>query len=75
MSRVHRMIEMTPPSHGESRETLVSVGHRCEYCKGNGWFWGVDEDGEDTKRPCPICKGGRELDAVINVTWIPTCKE
>ena len=42
MSKVDRMIELKPLSHGDTRETLVSVGHRCEYCQGNGYFWGVD---------------------------------
>lgn len=36
MSRVRRMIELKPDMNGETCETLVSVGHRCEYCQGNG---------------------------------------
>lgn len=75
MSKVDRMIELKPLSHGDTRETLGSVGHRCEYCQGNGYFWGVDELGKNVKKPCPICKGKQELDAIINVTWKPTCKD
>ena len=40
MSRVRRMIELKPDMNGNTRETLVSVGHRCEFCQGNGWYWG-----------------------------------
>ena len=43
MSRVRRMIELKPDMNGETRETLVSVGHRCEFCQGNGWYWGADD--------------------------------
>lgn len=75
MSRVRRMIELKPDINGETRETLVSVGHRCEYCQGNGWYWGADEMGQGIKVTCPKCKGKGELDAVINITWKPTCKD
>ena len=34
------MVELQPLRHS-SNETLVSVGHLCEYCQGNGWFWGA----------------------------------
>lgn len=75
MSRVNRMLNVEPLVDGGCRETLVSVGHRCAYCCGNGWYWGTDDDGEDTRVTCPICNGKAELDAVISITWMPTCKE
>lgn len=34
MSKVDRMIELKPDRTGDTREVLVSVGHRCEYCQG-----------------------------------------
>lgn len=34
MSKVNRMIELKPDCTGDTREVLVSVGHRCEYCQG-----------------------------------------
>lgn len=61
MSKVDRMIELKPLSHGDTRETLVSVGHRCEYCQGNGYFWGVDELGKNVKKPCPYARGSKNL--------------
>ena len=57
MSKVNRMIELKPDRTGDTREVLVSVGHRCEYCQGNGYFWGVDKIGMHVKTPCPICQG------------------
>lgn len=75
MSKVDRMIELKPDRTGDTREVLVSVGHRCEYCQGNGYFWGVDKIGKHVKTPCPICQGKKELDAVIGIQWKPTCKK
>lgn len=75
MSQMRRMAELKPPTHGMKEETLVSVGHRCEYCQGNGWFWGMDEFGQGVKKRCPVCEGKGELDAVITIKWQPTCKE
>lgn len=74
MSKVDRMIELKPMRH-DSHETLVSVGHRCEYCQGNGWYWGTDDFGKGFKVTCPKCNGKGELDAIINITWKPTCKD
>lgn len=75
MSKVNRMIELKPDFTGDTREILVSVGHRCEYCQGNGYFWGTDKMGKSVKVPCRVCQGKQELDAVICITWKPTCKE
>ena len=75
MSRVNRMVELKPQMNGNTRETLVSVGHRCENCSGNGWFWGTDGEGKGMKVTCPVCKGKAELDAVVYIVWKPTCKE
>lgn len=75
MSRMKRMIDLRPDPSGGLRETLVSVGHRCERCKGSGFYWSVDAAGNSTKMPCKVCGGKRELDAVISITWKPTCKE
>ena len=71
MSRIRRMMELTPPAHEMSEETLVSVGHTCGYCHGNGWFW-ADDGRDSVKVPCPICKGKCEVDAVIAIKWRPS---
>lgn len=52
-----------------SEETLVSVGHRCGCCGGNGYFWREDGHGEHVKQPCPLCEGCGEVDAVIEIRW------
>lgn len=72
MSRVKRTIELRPDMKGSTREKLVSVGHRCEHCQGNGWYWGSDGMGDGVKVTCPVCKGRGELDAIIDITWKPT---
>ena len=43
MSRIKKQLEICPPVYmckGTNRENFVSTGHKCGYCKGNGWFWG-----------------------------------
>ena len=44
MSRIKKQLEICPPAYmckGPNRENFVSTGHKCGYCKGNGWFWGT----------------------------------
>lgn len=46
MSRIKKQLEICPPAYmckGPNRENFVSTGHKCGYCKGNGWFWGTDK--------------------------------
>lgn len=69
MSKVSRTMEITPPRGRVTTEHLVSKGHSCGYCQGNGYFWGVDNYGESVKEPCPVCNGSTEVDAVINIEW------
>ena len=61
MSKVNRMIELKPDRTGDTREVLVSVGHRCEYCRGNGYFWGVDKIGKHVKTPARYAGARRSL--------------
>lgn len=45
MSKIEKQLEICPPAYmckGPNRENFVSTGHKCGYCKGNGWFWGTD---------------------------------
>lgn len=55
------MIELKPDRTGDTREVLVSVGHRCEYCQGNGYFWGVDKIGKHVKTPARYARARRNL--------------
>lgn len=73
MSRIRRYVELTPPTFKSNKDTLISVGHRCGYCQGNGWFWKeIDGEREPVKDKCPICQGKGEVDAVITINWQPS---
>ena len=77
MSRILKQLELVTPSFmskGRNREMLVSPGHKCGYCQGNGWFWG-EEHHESVKVNCPVCGGSGQLDAIVTVDWKPTRKE
>ena len=50
MSKVDRMIELKPMRH-DSHETLVSVGHRCEYCQGNDGTGVPMTSGKESRLP------------------------
>lgn len=76
MSERKEIIEITAPAYItpqkakiQARELFCVPGFVCNYCKGNGWFWGEDDKGERIKNDCPVCKGSGELDAVITVEW------
>lgn len=69
MSKIDRMVKLTPPRINPTIERLVSEEHPCGYCNGNGFFWGLDAYGESEKTPCPICKGRKTVDAIITIEW------
>lgn len=48
---------------------MVSKGHDCEYCQGNGYFVGCNYKGQSEKEYCPICGGSGKLDAVVTIEW------
>jgi len=64
------------PCGGEVRETLVSPGHVCNYCHGQGEVTGEDPElpGEWVFKKCPVCGGCGELDAVVTIAWQPSGK-
>ena len=71
MSRVKKELALFPPTclqEGKRPEVLVSTGHACSYCHGNGWYWGFDGR-EAVRRDCPVCEGSGELDALITIQW------
>lgn len=66
------MIEINPgcmSPGGRRTERVLSRGHKCPYCQGNGYFWQEDDWDERYKKECPICKGSGKLDAVITIEW------
>ena len=76
MSITRRQIELKAPSMNKPDETLVSTGHRCEYCQGNGYFWSEqDNDPDPIKTPCPMCNGKGMLDAIVTIKWKPSNRE
>lgn len=74
MSKEVKLVGLVPPSYKQSKELVVSKGHTCGYCHGNGWFWGRDEFGDSVKNACPVCEGSGMLDAVVTIEWKPSNK-
>lgn len=74
MSKQVREVELVPPVRNQKKEMIVSKGHTCGYCYGNGWFWGRDGFGDSIKNDCPICEGSGMVDAVVTVEWKPSNK-
>lgn len=65
MSKIEKQLDICPPAYmgkGMNRENFVSTGHKCGYCKGNGWFWGTDVHGADAG---PSEKGGYQYYPVL----------
>lgn len=72
MSKTIELIELKAGKlipGGRNSETIVSRGHRCEYCHGNGYFWDEDDHRERYKSECPVCKGSGKVDAVVTIEW------
>lgn len=69
MSKTKQILELTSPSMNTMRERIMGLPQQCNYCCGNGWFWGRDELGEAEKIPCPMCGGCRQLQPEITVEW------
>ena len=71
MSRRKVVIELSAPEeYDRLAETLVSPGHRCPRCHGDGTVVACDADPSAPQwRTCPVCKGSGELDAVVTVEW------
>lgn len=71
MSKERKVIELNPPSYKGNHERIISQGHECEYCHGNGWFWGRDANWEGVKVTCPVCLGDKQMKAIVEITWLP----
>lgn len=64
------MLLITPPYSPVGTEEEEFGGIPCEYCHGNGWFTGIEEDTRDTiRKDCPVCKGYKKLKATVTINW------
>lgn len=75
MSKEQRIIDIAPgrmSPGGRMTESFESRGHSCPYCQGNGYHWQEDEYQEPYKKPCTVCKGSGQLNAVVTVEWKPS---
>lgn len=74
MSEIVHTIRIASPEligSGNMKEVIHSSAHRCDYCHGNGFFWG-ERCRERVKEACPVCGGSGKLDAVITIEWKPS---
>ena len=71
MSKQIKLVELVSPSYKQGKEQVVSKGHTCGYCHGNGWFWGVDEFRDRVKNTCPLCEGSG---MIVTIEWKPSNK-
>lgn len=75
MSKIKETIELKPDhacTRGARDERLVSSGHECPECHGNGFHWAEGPDPcshGSIKEPCSVCKGTGKVDAVVTVHW------
>lgn len=68
MSSKNQIIFLEPPLYGGLEEHIVSRGHTCRYCYGEGGFGGDTRLGE-VWTPCPVCKGSGKMDAEVTIKW------
>lgn len=71
MSKTKQILEISSPTMKTIRERLTGLVQQCNYCCGNGWFWGMDEYGEPVKDPCPLCGGSGQMRPEIVIEWKP----
>lgn len=75
MSRTRQILELSSPTAKTRHERLTGLVQQCNYCCGNGWFWGLDEFRESVKAPCPMCEGAGMMRPEIEINWKPITKE
>lgn len=71
MSKIRQILELSSPTVKTKHERIIGLAQLCNYCCGNGWFWGMDENREFIKVPCPICGGTCKVRPEITVEWKP----
>ena len=71
MSKTKQILELSSPSTKEMEERLTGLVQQCNYCCGNGWFWGRDGAYNSVKVPCPVCMGTGKMQPKVVITWSP----
>lgn len=70
MGVLKQIIELSSPdSLMGHHEEITGAPQICNYCHGNGWFWGCDDIGEGIKKSCPLCGGTGAVQAQITIQW------
>lgn len=72
MSKIRQILELCSPTLKTKKEHLKGHTQTCNYCCGNGWFWGRDDETfESVKVPCPMCEGSGKMRPEITIEWKP----
>lgn len=70
MSKTKQILELCSPTFKTKKEHLRGLTQTCNYCSGNGWFWGRDEyTREGIKVECPMCGGSGKMYPEITIEW------
>ena len=75
MSKTKQVLELNSPPMKTKHERLTGLVQKCNYCFGNGWFWGSDDCKDPEKVPCPMCEGTGKMQPVITIDWKPVCQD
>lgn len=71
MSKTRQILEISSPTVKNRHERVRGLVQQCNYCCGNGWFWGQDFWGEAVKVPCPLCNGAGKMQPHVSIDWTP----
>lgn len=76
MSELNNTIHLTRPSlftkEGTAHENFVLKHFDCPRCNGSGSVYvGSYNETEDTDSTCPICRGAKKIQAIVDIHWKP----
>lgn len=75
MSKVKQVIELDSPALNSRHQRLTGLVQQCNYCCGNGWFWGRDQWGDGIKTECPMCQGTGYVRPIVIIKWEAVCEK
>lgn len=53
------------------KEELISRGHTCTMCSGEGYRFDYSSPFDSERVECPVCRGRGQLMARITIEWSP----